>query len=221
MPPLSNNRVSAVESEVEDNIDQEENGSSKPMQLEIHTFKIAGISPLLQNNPTEFIGKGGDEEELVGKKKYVDAEEARLRLYIDADGDYSHPSECIVKALVKASSGKKISAGKKKVSASMLIKSGVFVAEPYMKILDQQGDPSKKYSIDRRGVVIGKARVLRCRPCWAKWFMHFPLEIDVAIISPEMVGTILALAGRYPGIGDYRPEKGGPFGRFEVISCDS
>lgn len=183
------------------------------MRLEVRVFKIKGISPLLQNNPTEFIGKEGEEGLQIGKKKYNDEDEARLRIYKDADGNYCHPCESFTKALVKAARGKKFG----KNSAPNLIMAGVFPAEPSCKILDAKGKPMKKYSIDRRGVVIGKSRVLRCRPCWSGWTMQVPLEIDMNILNEKSVKEVLRLAGRFPGIGDYRPEKGGAFGRFEVV----
>ena len=46
--------------------------------------------------------------------------------------------------------------------------------------------------------------------------MQVPLEIDTAILRPEQVDEALNLAGRIIGIGDYRPEKGGGFGRFSA-----
>lgn len=195
-------------------LNEELSGAPSVMRLEIKTFHIKGISPLLQNNPAEFIGKGGDDSELTaGKKKYDDAEEAALRLYKDADGHFCHPAESFTKALVKAAAGKKFG----KQFATNLIKAGVFISEPFCLIEDKDGEPMTKYAIDRRSVVIGKSRVLRCRPMWANWFMRIALEIDMAILAVAQVKEVLSLAGRFPGIGDYRPEKGGAFGRFQVL----
>lgn len=184
------------------------------MRLVVEVFKVRGISPLLQNNPAKFIGTDGEEVVRAGKKKYDDEEEAELRVYKDADGDFAHPSEAFTKALVRASRGKKIG----KASAPVMLQSGVFAMQPYCKILDHKGKPLTEYTIDRRSVVINKTkRVLRCRPCWPEWMMEVALEIDVSLVRVNNVKDILTLAARYPGIGDYRPEKGGAFGRFEVL----
>ena len=181
------------------------------MQPEIVTFLVKGISPLLQNNPASFIGAGDNEEFLTaGKKQYNDEEEARLRLYLDHNGTHCHPCEAFTKAMVKAVAGKKFG----KVFATSAIKGSVFITEPFAVIEDDKGRPAEKYTIDRRPVVIGKSRVLRCRPCWSPWQMRVALEVDVAILSPEQVRDSLALAGRIVGIGDYRPQCGGGFGRF-------
>lgn len=182
------------------------------MKPEIVTFTIIGISPLLQNNPANFIGKGDEDGGLVGKKTYNDEEEARLRLYLDPDGAHCHPCEAFTKAMVKAVAGKKFG----KLFATSVIKGAVFITEPFALIEDENGRPATKYTIDRRPVVIGKSRVLRCRPCWKPWRIQVALEVDVAMVRPENVKEALSLAGRIIGIGDYRPEKGGGFGRFKV-----
>ena len=185
-------------------------GAPATMKPKIVVFQITGTSPLLQNNPAEFIGAAEDDAITTGKPKYDDAEEARLRLYKDPDGRFCHPSEAFIKAMIRAVTGKKIG----KLTATSTLKGSVFIVEPFAIIEDAKGKPATKYTIDKRPVVIGKARIPRCRPCWSKWYMRVPLEVDTAILSPVNVEEALSLAGRTVGIGDYRPEKGGGFGRF-------
>lgn len=180
------------------------------MKPEIVVFQITGMSPLLQNNPINFIGVGEDTGLIAGKKQYNDAEEAALRVYLDPEGNFCHPTEAFIKSMVRAVTGRKFG----KFAATSVLKGSVFIAEPYSVLEDESGQLAKTYGIDKRPVVIGKARVPRVRPCWNKWRMRVPLEIDVAIVSPQQVEDSLALAGRIVGIGDYRPEKGGGFGRF-------
>lgn len=180
------------------------------MRPEIVIFRVSGMSPLLQNNPENFIGVADESGLAAGKKVYNDEDEARLRLYLDPDGNHCHPTVAFTKAMVKAVSGKKFG----KVFATAALKGSVFVAEPFCLIEDEKGKPLSKYTIDRRPVIVGKARVLRCRPCWSKWTMRVALEVDTAILDPSQVLDSLSLAGRIIGIGDYRPEKGGGFGRF-------
>lgn len=180
------------------------------MKPQIVTYRIIGISPLLQNNPAEFIGKTEETGITTGKKTYNDEEEARLRCYRDDDGNYVHPAEGFIKSMLRAATGKKFG----KVSAPGIIKGAVFLAEQQCIILDAKGNPATKYTIDRRPVVVGKARVLRCRPQWSPWQMDLALDIDTALVSPDMIRDVLALAGRTVGVGDYRPEKTGGYGRY-------
>ena len=189
----------------------EEESAPATMKPEIVTFTIIGISPLLQNNPADFIGKVEGSDLAAGKETYDDAEEAKRRLYLTPDGEYCHPSEAFTKAMVKAVGGKKFG----KMFATSAIKGIVFITEPHSLIESESGGKAK-YTIDRRPVVVGKARILRCRPCFSKWSMRVAFEVDTAILQPAQVKESLALAGRIIGIGDYRPEKGGGYGRFRV-----
>jgi hypothetical protein len=174
-------------------------------------FRIVGMSPLLQNNPLNFIG-GDEQVALAAKKKYNDEEEARLRLYINKDGNYYHPSISFLRSMAKAVSGLKYG----KVSAPMLIRGSVFVAFPQTVLLDANGEPARNYVLDKQPVVVSHARIARVRPMWPEWQCQLWLEVDVARITEDQVRAALELAGRIIGVGDFRPEKGGPYGRFRV-----
>lgn len=181
------------------------------MEAKIVVFRIVGRTPLLQNNPVEFIGKSGDDV-LGPKKVYVDEEEAAKRVYRAEGGGYYHPSEAFKKAMFFAVKGRKFG----KLSAPGIITATVFPAETEAMLVDAKGKPLTRYSIDRRSVVnpSNKARVLRCRPSWSPWEIKVAMEIDVAILGEQQALSALQLAGRIIGIGDYRPQKGGSFGRF-------
>jgi len=186
-------------------------GAPATMRPEIVVFTVTGLSPLLQNNPANFIGVDQGSGITTGRKKYDDKEEAQLRLYIDGDTFY-HPANAFTKAALRAVAGKKFG----KMFATTMIKGAVFITEPGVTILDGKGKPARKYEIDRQPVVVNKARVLRCRPKWMPWKMRLALEVDMALLSAEQVVEALSLAGRIIGIGDFRPEKSGAFGRFSV-----
>jgi hypothetical protein len=180
------------------------------MKLEIVTFRVVGVSPLLQNNPADFIGKVEGDPGLGAKKVYDDAEEARRRLYRDADGNCCHLAEAFVKAAVKAVTRLRFG----KLAAPAVLRGAVFITETLCVLEDEHGEPLKDYAIDRRSVVVGKARVLRCRPSWMPWRATVAVEVDTALCSPGNVLQAWSLAGRKIGVGDNRPEKGGPNGRY-------
>jgi hypothetical protein len=186
-------------------------GVPSAMKMEMVVFNIIGISPLIQNNPLNFIGKT-EGDALATKKVYKDEEEAALRVYLDADGAFYHPAVGFLRAMIRGVTGKKFG----KLAATSLLKGSVFLAEPHAALVDKNGKPLTKYAIDRQPVVVGTARVLRCRPCWNDWCAKVALEIDTAIIRPEQVKEALALGGRIAGVGDNRPETGGGNGRFRV-----
>jgi hypothetical protein len=43
-----------------------------------------------------------------------------------------------------------------------------------------------------------------------------PFEVDDVIGKVTILEEIGNMAGRMVGVGDFRPEKGGPFGRYTV-----
>jgi hypothetical protein len=184
-------------------------------QTEIVTFRVVGISPLLQNNPMNFIGVQQDSS-LGSKKTYNDEEEARLRVYQNDEGQYYHPSQSFQRSMVRAVTGKKFG----KESAPAVLKGSVFIAEPHCIILDADGEPATAYGIDRQPCVVNKAKILRCRPVWKKWQMDVAFDVDYTFrpldVLKQYITQALATAGRTVGVGDYRPEKGGGFGRFVV-----
>jgi hypothetical protein len=79
---------------------------------------------------------------------------------------------------------------------------------------------TKKYGIDTRRVVIQKKAILRCRGKIPEG-QEIPFNILVEDDFPDrepggVMKQMLEEAGRRKGIGDFRPEKGGPFGKFVV-----
>ena len=62
-----------------------------------------------------------------------------------------------------------------------------------------------------------KGRVMRYRPIFKKWKLEFNIDIEDEI-DPNAVKEALEIAGKYVGIGDWRPEKKGKYGKFQVTS---
>lgn len=79
-------------------------------------------------------------------------------------------------------------------------------------------DRFDSHYVDYRSVVIGGKRCMRVRPKFAEWRLRFTMDFDDRAIDRDQIETALRTAGNLIGLGDFRPEKGGPFGRFEVVS---
>jgi hypothetical protein len=81
-------------------------------------------------------------------------------------------------------------------------------------------DPDKLFDNeefqDVRGVVVGRARVMRYRPKFANWKAEIELIVDTDMMDKTDVLRCAAAAGQYVGLGDFRPQRGGIFGRFSV-----
>jgi len=138
-----------------------------------------------------------------GKKIYVPEEEAAKKAYKTTDGKYFIPSLHFKTAMVRASTDFKMQ-GKK--SYKDYCKAGMFIDIPEILITPQ------KYTIYETPVVIGRARVLSWYPLFKEWTCKFKIYIMDDFLDPTTLKEILMTAGKYQGVGNFRPE----FGRFEV-----
>jgi len=166
--------------------------------------EIEGLEPgLLQHRcPIEFAGTGP------AIKYSKPEEEAEAAAYRMEEGNLYQPAEHLERALIGA-------AGMFKIGR----RSAAGVAAPAFLISPRQLDHgTDHYEIDIRPVVIPstKGRVARARPLIFPWKLQFDLILDDSLINSDLARQILDTAGRQKGIGDFRPEKKGPFGRFIV-----
>jgi len=68
---------------------------------------------------------------------------------------------------------------------------------------------------------VGAAKVQRTRPIFKSWRFEAEGTLDTEILDFADLETVANIAGQLIGLGDWRPEKGGGYGRFraEVIDC--
>lgn len=186
------------------------------------TIKITGTSAILVHsdrlaNPLDPLGK--KLKELTSKRKKTDADHemiARLEweggLYHDAKIGPYLPGRMIKAMLIR---------GGTKTKEAPKIKTGVVVMTDRMKLA--YSGPREIDALwaagtftDMRSVVVQRARLMRCRPIFPEWSVVAELVYDEAVIDKASLLQIANTAGALVGMGDFRPEKGGDFGRFEV-----
>lgn len=180
----------------------------------IVVFKITGLSPLLTHNPASM--KQSNSGKLGQKNIPTREEEAAAGCYKNEDGTFYIPSESFRQSIVGAgggASGRRI--GKK--SASSIVCAGVFTTEVSCTLLSIDTDkPIKKYEIHTCRAVVQRQGVLRSRPMFKDWGCKLPLEIDEDFITPEIVLELLNISGKIAGVGDFRPQRKGTFGRYKA-----
>ena len=186
--------------------DQKERVSMKTYQA-----TVTGVSPLLINRFKE----NDEHVEAVKKATKKDygtpREQAEATAYRDEkDQRLWVPSTWISGAIRSVASDYKMPGTRKSVKSI----SGGAIVPVDEKCYFIEGYAVKDVEIDSRPVVIQRARIMRHRARLEKRSFSVCLEIDNEIIEPENVHRILSDAGRRCGIGDFRPNKGGPFGKF-------
>ena len=58
------------------------------------------------------------------------------------------------------------------------------------------------------------------RPRLKTWEVEFILVVDDEMYSAEKLREVIVLAGKLVGIGAWRPERRGPYGRFELLEFE-
>ncbi len=169
---------------------------------------IEGTSPLIMNNPASMRAPGGGlrpiptpEEESTAKRYLMPGTQV---LCVRAD----HIHQCIK----VAGRGFRIR-GKESVAPYL---SGSLEVQPEYISLG-----TETYEIDVRRAVVNKQGVQRARPLVWPWRASFELLYDETVFAEKFLNEVLhdqimKRAGTGVGLLDYRPSKGGRYGRFIV-----
>ncbi len=75
------------------------------------------------------------------------------------------------------------------------------------------------FEVDSRPVTIPatKGRVMRHRARLNEWCVRVVFRINETILAEDIVRQLFTEGGMQIGVGDFRPEKGGPFGTFGLV----
>lgn len=177
--------------------------------LRSYDVTITGVTPLLINRFHEQAQEEATTHVHTRREASTPLEDATMRLYQNSHGPY-FPGENIRQAIINAAGRTKI--GRR--SATTDVAASLFVL-PYEVLITP-----KEWVVDARPVVnpTTRGRSLRYRPRFDQWAMAFQLQVDTDLVDINTVRKILDDAGNYVGLGDYRPQRKGPHGRFRVDS---
>lgn len=187
------------------------------MKIEV---TISSVTPILMNRFTEANEvqvSGGTSVSLRGDKG-TPREQAEPKRYADTEGRLYIPGPNIFAAIIAAGVFHK--AGKRQLTTqkTSLIPAGIMVDDIVCSLTDASGEPLTAWEVDSRSVVIPSTggRIMAHRPRVDAWQTTFVLDVDSTMFSPNLVRTLVDDAGKKIGLGDYRPARKGPFGRFVV-----
>jgi hypothetical protein len=182
--------------------------------MKTYQIEIRGVTPLL-------IHRFGDATEQASATRRVQVDstdpraEATKHAYIASDGTFYFSAFSIPNAMAAAGANHKMRGSRK--TLRFVVPSAVRVTTDTVTILNGAG-PAASFEVDGRPVTIPatKGRIMRYRPRFDCWGARFDLAVNDALLSSEDAHRLLNEAGETIGIGDFRPEKRGPFGTFRV-----
>lgn len=192
----------------------EEIVSLKPLNIQQIQITIRGISPLIQHQWAEKSLREMREKHAGKKTKNRDVRDPEQEgvdaMYKTDDGKPGLPLLAIKAAMINAAH-KDIGIEKTLVRKSIFIQGG-----GANRVLPMEcSDPVIKEDYVRVGM---GSTDLRYRPYFDEWQCVLDIEYDADLMRPNDIVNLINRAGFGVGICEWRPEKGGDFGRFEVIS---
>lgn len=180
--------------------------------------QIEGVTPLICNRFTDAAAQSatsGTRGSSAAQDRGTPREQAEPKLYMGLNGRPSIPQPNLFRCLIEGGRFHKI--GKTQVTTAK--------ASMLFSCMDIEGAEieihhKEDWRVDTRAVRIPSTggRILTHRPMFDDWALEFTVELDETILGPKLLRTIFDDAGKRVGLGDFRPQTKGPFGRFVVTN---
>ena len=196
------------------------------MEYDIH---IRGTQPIIMHNGAAGLDTRSpanlEKAEIARKKgsNRTASDDERLRelecqisLWLDASGAPTIPAAAFRSMIERAA--RKLKQGPQVREGLIVLGDAEFEydRERYGTTIEQLGKNTRFTT----GVVVQRNRVLRTRAMFEEWEAHFRIEVDEELVDKEQLETWLDIGSRRIGLGDWRPEKSGRYGRFEVLAVE-
>ena len=186
------------------------------MRMKRILVAIVGVSPLIMNAFSDAAAESaseGSRASAAAVDRGSAAEQCEARLYIGEDGQIIMPQPNLFSCIVAAGTFYKSGRSKLTTQRGSLLPGCMFFDELYYALKSKDG-----WSVDTRPVRIPATggRILRHRPIFHDWSIDFELMIDSDELALGLAREVVDAAGRKIGLGDFRPQTKGPFGRFRV-----
>lgn len=181
-----------------------------PMQvpeISIGSFDLTlvGTSPLIMHKWSEKAKKQmaakQSKEPKQGREPRDPQRDYEDSIYHHPEGGYGFPTVGIKAAAVNAA-----------VQADMFKTEARAAFHINGEMVKIDGKPSMRTDMVR---IMGTSD-LRYRAEFKKWKTTFTILYNTSLLKPEQIVNLFNLAGFGVGIGEWRPQKNGPYGRFEV-----
>lgn len=203
--------------------------TSQPNALEAVRVRLKGVTPLLQHSarlsdPLNVFAKAI--REISGKRKKTEADlmqiaklEWRGSLYVDDQLNVILPAESIKAALIGGAKREK--SGPQARGGTFVFISPVLVHDASEVSIDELWGNGDTKNVHRVSAKVNSSRVMRTRPQFHDWSVEVDIHYDTSQAQSSDILRWLETAGRIIGIGDWRPESSGNFGRFTVERVDA
>lgn len=182
------------------------------MAIEVYGYRVEGTSSLLMHSPKAMMD-GRSASDTSPKKIPAPEEEAERSAYRDEEGFLYLPSAAFRSSLMYGAGGRRIGT----TAARTVLAGAVFNTDSRVSLLDPvSGERLSGYQVHLARVVVQRNSIIRARPEVERWGCVLELEVDLDFTNPWQVEELLNISGRISGVGDFRPERRGPHGRYRA-----
>ena len=181
------------------------------------TIESAPGSPYSQSKNIDLVEHPKKEKEL---SDAYEERTARFRIHRTADGRVEIPQTALSNAIKEGAKRLALPIkGKRMQTYTKNFEAGVQVLEPITLDVKADDVPLERLFLSSDGRPGGGGkRVWRFYPRIDRWSATVKLGVFDDIITEEVFGKVLASAGQLVGIGRFRPQNRGFYGRFVVKS---
>lgn len=182
---------------------------------------VEGVTPMLLHRATEEALSGKTRSSTPGTEENPRDVAERAVYRLPDNNQLAIPGGAYARMLREAGGSHKAKGQRK--SLKYLVPAAVLVLDELCGLfLVDRVTPLIDFEVDSRPVTIPstKGRVMRHRARCNEWSCGVRLRINEAILEEKMVRRLAEEGLQQIGLGDYRPEKGGPFGTSSIVSWD-
>lgn len=180
------------------------------------TAKLRSVSPYSQSRHVS-----ADEFPLFDKESKADYEKRswRERCHVNADGNLYIPPMAFKNCVAEAAKYLSIQIpGKGKATYTKHVESGVLVVDPLPLPISKADVEGEWLFLPSDGIRGSGKRVDKCYPVIRQWAGDVTFLIFDDTVTKDVFEHILKEAGKFIGIGRFRPRNNGFYGRFDVES---
>jgi len=182
------------------------------------TAWIEGTRPMLQHRATEEALSGKTRTNTPGEDEDPRNQCEKVLYRLPKSQQVAVPGGAFARMLREAGGAHKAKGSRK--SLKYLVPAAVIVLDELCGLyLVDRKTPVTDFEVDSRPVTIPatKGRIMRHRPRFNEWTCKVGLRINTDILDEATVRKLMIEGLQQIGIGDFRPEKGGPFGTADLV----
>ena len=194
-----------------------------PDGVSFYAIKLRGIRPLIMHNGAALLGKRSPaslEKMEIARKRLSDRTEAdddrirelecQMSIWFDDNGAPTIPAAAIRAAIETAA---------RKLKQGAQVREGMAVSGVTAFDYDREALGTTVEELGRNTqftvpVVVQRNRLARTRAKFDTWSVTVVIEADDDLVDQQQLESWLTIAGRRIGLGDWRPERSGDYGRF-------